>query len=79
MHANSFKLLHCPCIFVYIFDFTYTSTFHFTIILDPFYKQEGELRLRDSVGENALPLMEHVRIHMSAGSNKFRAQEEDHF
>ena len=53
MHANSFKLLCCPCIFVYIFDFAYTFTFYFTIILDPFYMQEGELRLRDRLAEPA--------------------------
>ena len=51
MHVNSFKLLCCPCIIVYIFDFAYTSTFYFTIILDPFCKQEGELRLRDGLAE----------------------------
>ena len=53
MHVDSFKLLRCPCIIIYIFDFTYTSTFYFTIILDPFCKQEGELRLRDRLAEPA--------------------------
>ena len=53
MHVNSFKQLRCPCIIIYIFDFAYTTTFYFTIILDPFCKQEGELRLRDRLTEPA--------------------------